>query len=190
MLENQNSRILMTIILLFFTVTANAWWWTSDQNESSGEITELQWEDLIPEGFIPAANPLDTMSTEQIDKLFNGSEASLQRIEEIEEMLAYAPTDKSLNGKLVKIPGYIVPLDFDGQTQMNEFLIVPYFGACIHSPPPPANQVVHATTNELVTVEDPYAPVWAIGILSSETSKSDLAEAGYLLKVNKLLPYE
>ena len=51
---------------------------------------------------------------------------------------------KTLDGQTVKIPGYVVPLEAI-QDAMREFLLVPYFGACIHSPPPPANQIVHVT---------------------------------------------
>ncbi|MDX2180028.1 MAG: DUF3299 domain-containing protein [Bryobacteraceae bacterium] len=49
---------------------------------------------------------------------------------------------KAIDGKTVRVPGYIVPLD-DDSNQLTEFLLVPYMGACIHTPPPPANQMVY-----------------------------------------------
>jgi hypothetical protein len=49
---------------------------------------------------------------------------------------------KAIDGKPVRVPGYIVPLD-DDANQLSEFLLVPYMGACIHTPPPPANQMVY-----------------------------------------------
>ena len=48
---------------------------------------------------------------------------------------------RDLNGKEVRIAGYLVPLGLDG-TKIKEFLIAPFLGACIHVPPPPANQLV------------------------------------------------
>ena len=52
-----------------------------------------------------------------------------------------SPSLKALDGKLVKIPGYMVPLEDDSEV-VSEFLLVPYVGACIHTPPPPPNQIV------------------------------------------------
>ncbi|MFT4726819.1 MAG: hypothetical protein ACI9UN_001314 [Granulosicoccus sp.] len=177
-------------VVVLGTTAAQAWWWNSDKNWDDESITEISWEQLIPEGFRPVQSPLENMSREQLDKLFDGSEESETEIAEIEEMMAYAPVVESLNGKQVKLPGYVVPLDFDGQSKMKEFLLVPYYGACIHTPPPPANQVVHANAQEAIVVEDTYMPVWAIGTLSTETVKSNLAESGYRLKVERIEPYE
>jgi hypothetical protein len=47
-----------------------------------------------------------------------------------------------LEGTKIRVPGYIVPLEDETQT-LTEFLLVPYMGACIHTPPPPANQMIY-----------------------------------------------
>jgi hypothetical protein len=49
-----------------------------------------------------------------------------------------APTNPAVEGMKARLPGYVVPLDTQ-PAGIKEFLLVPYFGACIHSPPPPAN---------------------------------------------------
>ncbi|MFT6303555.1 MAG: hypothetical protein ACI9XK_001736 [Granulosicoccus sp.] len=184
-------QLFITVIaVLLGTTAAQAWWWDLDEKWDDESTTEISWEQLIPEGFRPVQSPLENMSREQLDKLFDGSEESEIEIAEIEEMMAYAPVVESLDGKRVKLPGYVVPLDFDGQSKMKEFLLVPYYGACIHTPPPPANQVVHANAQEAIVVEDTYMPVWAIGTLSTETIKSNLAESGYRLKIERVEPYE
>ena len=72
---------------------------------------------------------------------------------------------------------------------MSEFLLVPYMGACIHTPPPPANQVVFADTGAPIELTNPYDPIWAIGTLRAVTVNSNLAEAGYRLDVEEVLPY-
>lgn len=179
-------------VAAFVAMSAQAFFWNS-QSEEDAETASARvigWEDLVPEGFTPAANPLDQMSNEQVDKLFDGSEESKKELDEIQEMLAYAPTVAALDGEQVKLPAYVVPLDYDGQTNLKEFLLVPYYGACIHTPPPPANQVVHANSEQTITIEDTYNPVWAIGTMKTETVLSDLAEAGYQLDVQRIEPYD
>ncbi len=177
------------VLMIGIVASVQAWWWKSDDAADDASVTELQWDDLVPEGFEPVQSPLGNMTQEQIDKLFDNSEESNRELEEIQEMMAYAPTVPALDGQRVKLPGYVVPLDFDGQTQLSEFLLVPYYGACIHTPPPPANQVVHANAIESITVENTYEPVWAIGTMRTETIQSNLAEAGYIIDIDKVIPY-
>jgi hypothetical protein len=184
-----SALILSTILLLAVVTAGKAWWWNSDDKPEATEVTEVYWEDLVPEDFVPVQDPLVEMTREEIDKLFDGSEESNKQIEEIQEMMAYAPIVPELNNQRVKIPGYIVPLDFDGQTELSEFLLVPYYGACIHTPPPPANQVVHAISESTVTVENTYNPVWAVGTLKTQTVHSNLAEAGYKIDIEFIEPY-
>ena len=174
------------------TFTAgHAWWGKLDRAEDAQtDAAEVSWDDLVPEGFEPPENPLAEMTREQIDKLFDGSEESSRELAKLEEDMAYAPTVAGLDGKKVKIPGYVVPLEFDGQTELNEFLLVPYYGACIHTPPPPANQVVHALPQSPITVENTYDPVFAIGVIRTKTSSTNLAETGYTLEIEKVVPYE
>lgn len=186
----RKNLIITVALVVLGSTAAQAWWWDSDENSDDETATEISWEQLIPEGFSPVQSPLENMSREQLDKLFDGSEESEKEIAEIEEMMAYAPVVENLDGQRVRLPGYVVPLDFDGQSKMKEFLLVPYYGACIHTPPPPANQVVHANAQEAIVVEDTYMPVWAIGTISTETVKSNLAESGYRLKVERIEPYE
>ena len=179
--------------VLFFGVAGYAGWWPFDKKEGSYkqdlELTEIDWDDLIPDDFIQPENPFESMSSEQIDKLMDGSDESNATLEKLEKEFNYAPVVDELHGKRVKIAAYITPLEFDGQTRLSEFLLVPYVGACMHTPPPPANQVVHAVPYETVELKSIYDPVWAIGRIRTETVKSDLAESGYRLDVEEILPY-
>jgi hypothetical protein len=96
-----------------------------------------------------------------------------------------APVVASLDGKRVHIGGYIVPLDFDA-TRVKEFLLVPFVGACIHVPPPPANQIVYVKTEAGFDVQGTFDPVWVTGILKVTTAFTGLAEAGYSLEAEKV----
>ena len=176
-----------------FSVSAYSAWWSfskdEDQAASLPDATEIEWQDLVPDDFVPPENPYITMSQEEIDRLMDGSEESNAEVARITEELSYAPVVSELDGKRIKLPAYITPLEYDGSALIKEFLLVPYVGACIHVPPPPANQIVHAEAREAVQFNGMYEPVWAIGTIRAETITSDLAESGYRLDVEELLPY-
>lgn len=59
---------------------------------------------------------------------------------------------QALDGKVVRIAAFIVPLEDDMQ-ESDEFLLVPYFGACVHTPPPPPNQMVYVKMRGNKTVK-------------------------------------
>ena len=86
---------------------------------------------------------------------------------------------EALDGELVKLPGFIVPLEVTDDGKVSEFLLVPYFGACIHYPPPPPNQIVYVTSDEPIELESTWAPIWATGVLATETRTSQYAAASY-----------
>ncbi len=76
-------------------------------------------------------------------------------------------------GKDVRIPGYVLPLEFEGQ-KVTSFLLVPYAGACIHTPPPPANQMVHVVYPDGIEVTGLFTPVWVEGKINAELSVRDV----------------
>ena len=75
-------------------------------------------------------------------------------------------------GKNVRIPGYVLPLELVSG-KATEFLLVPTVGACIHTPPPPGNQIIHVKFSDGIEISQLYTPVWVSGELETEiTSKS------------------
>ncbi len=178
------------LFIAFVTTSLYAWWpFSSDSETPDAELVEVWWEDLIPADFVQPENPFATMPQEEIDKLMDGSDESNAEIARIEAEFSIAPVVEDLDGKRVKIPAYVTPLEFDGQSFMKEFLLVPYVGACMHTPPPPSNQIVHAQSPEAIEIPNIYDAVWAIGTLRTKTVQSDLAESGYQLEVEQILPY-
>ncbi|NOT72608.1 MAG: DUF3299 domain-containing protein [Hyphomicrobium sp.] len=85
-----------------------------------------------------------------------------------------------LDGKRVRIGGYIVPLDFEA-TNVKEFLLVPFVGACIHVPPPPANQIVYVKVEKGFEVSGTFDPISVVGTMKTTTAFTGLADAGYTL---------
>jgi len=193
MIIRKSLLALVAVFAIVFSLTSQSNWWPfskdNDAATAQAEITDILWDDLIPDDFIQPENPYITMSQEEIDKLMDGSDESNAEIARLEEAYYYAPVVDDLDGKRIKMPAYITPLEFDSQSKIKEFLLVPYVGACIHVPPPPANQVVHAEIAEAVQYPGMYEPVWAIGTIHTETVQSELAESGYRLEVEELLPY-
>ena len=101
----------------------------------------------------------------------------------------YFPVNKALNGKLIKMPGYMVPMEYDAD-EIREFMLAPFLGACVHVPPPPPNQLVYVTIKKTMHFEDLYKPVWVIGRMSTDAKDSELAYAGYTLTATSVEPYE
>jgi hypothetical protein len=105
----------------------------------------------------------------------------------------------ALDGQRIRMPGYVLPLEFEG-TQVIEFLLVPFVGACIHTPPPPPNQIVHVRLDKGIKDWGLFHPVWVTGDMSVQASTqslflvdgSDDINVGYSMRtrVKDVEPYQ
>jgi hypothetical protein len=104
------------------------------------------------------------------------AEAILARRKQINEhrKLKAQSVNAELDGQVVRMPGYLLPLEFSGK-EITEFLLVPYVGACIHSPPPPPNQIVHVKAGKPVANLAVFAPVWVTGRMSTNAVRKSLS---------------
>lgn len=127
---------------------------------------EITWEELIPEGWVPPAV--------EIDHFFDAPPPAAASA-------ADTPIVVEMDQVRVRLPGYLVPLDVEGES-LRTFLMVPYFGACIHVPPPPPNQVVYVEMPEAVSLEDPYGAHWVTGVMTTQASSTSMAEASYSMR--------
>jgi uncharacterized protein len=66
---------------------------------------------------------------------------------------------------------------------------VPYFGACIHTPPPPANQIIHVTAVKPYKSDQPIEAVWVSGPMETVRSETGLGAAGYRMRAEAIAPY-
>lgn len=148
---------------------------------------ETQWAELVPESWHP-------------EKLFEGldldsvsdSDPRVQKIfEAFMEEWKNAPANEKMDGQLIKIPGFIAPLDWEGDTELKEFLLVPYFGACIHLPPPPPNQIIYVKLEKPLKGLRAMDTIWAYGTISIEKNDSgSMGASGYSMKVDKVESYQ
>lgn len=98
-------------------------------------------------------------------------------------------TLKALDGKRVRVPGFIVPLD-DADEEGAEFLLVPYYGACVHTPPPPPNQMafVKMVGDKSVKLAL-FDAVWMEGTLRITNYDSPYGQVGYTIEGLSMKPY-
>lgn len=88
----------------------------------------------------------------------------------------------------VKLAGYMTPFNVEeGKTR--SFLLVPYVGACIHVPAPPANQIVLVETKEPIEVKELWEPFEAVGMLRVENISTGLAEVSYTMELDRIEPF-
>ncbi|MGC4028490.1 MAG: DUF3299 domain-containing protein [Steroidobacteraceae bacterium] len=99
-------------------------------------------------------------------------------------------TNGKLNGTFVKVPGFVVPLTLSQQGTVSEFLLVPYFGACIHVPPPPPNQIVYVKLDKPARIGTIWDPYWITGVLTTAKKDTNMASAAYTLAGERLEPYK
>ena len=154
--------------------------------DEQGSVVQLNWEDLIPADF----NPNELFAEYDLETLDDDDPRAREILERMQEEWRHAPVVESLHGRRVKLPGFVIPLEGDGR-QVSEFLLVPYFGACIHVPPPPSNQIVYVKAGrEGTAVRNMYDTVWVTGTLITERRNNPLGDAGYTLEAERIEPYE
>lgn len=152
------------------------------------DVLELVWDDLIPDDYV-MENPLKDLSDEEYSNLADGSEEAERLMSELRAAWDNAPVVEKLDGQTIRLPGFVVPLDFEAE-KIREFLLVPYFGACIHVPPPPANQIVFVKSDKGIEIERLYDAVIIQGRMETTAVSSALAQAGYTLHATHVSPYE
>jgi hypothetical protein len=142
--------------------------------------TELRWDDLVPKGWDPSKAMRDKGIT-NLAMLNDGDPKTQALMNQMRESWDNAPTEPSLDGARVRLPGYIVPLE-ETAAGHTEFLLVPYFGACIHTPPPPANQIVMVVPAKPAAGFRSMDTVWVNGVLKATRSNTAMGSSGYRLE--------
>jgi hypothetical protein len=138
----------------------------------AGPVRTLEWVDLVPAD--ARADYTAEPNAASHGYLGEGGPPALQQS-------VNAPVNPELDGKRVKIPGFIVPLDVARDGTVSEFFLVPYFGACIHVPPPPPNQIVYVTTPKGIALDSIYEAYWITGTMKLQNKSTRLGAAAYSL---------
>jgi uncharacterized protein len=142
-------------------------------------VLQVDWDELLPPG---AADHADTSPPPpQHNYLGESAPAAKQT--------GSSAVNPDLHGLMLRIPGFIVPLDLDTAGRVGEFFLVPYYGACIHVPPPPPNQIVYVRASKPFLVKDGTDAYWITGQMRIERKHTDLASASYSLAASKIERY-
>ena len=149
-----------------------------------GPVRTIGWEQLIPAGW----DPYTDLKALNLDKLRDNDPKAEEALKKMRQMWDNAPVNPAMLGQNVRLPGYLVPLE-DLPEGIKEFLLVPYFGACVHSPPPPANQIVHVLLDKPVKRFRSMDTVWITGALSATKTDSHMGVAGYRMDAKAVVPY-
>ncbi|WOI52343.1 DUF3299 domain-containing protein [Parvularcula sp. LCG005] len=136
----------------------------------------ISWSDLIPADAAPGAEddtPVD----------HDGAGPAKQ--------VGSADPVMDFDQQTIRMPGFMLPLDYSDKGEVTSFLLVPYYGACIHVPPPPPNQIVYVDTKAApVQAKGLWDPVWVIGTMQVKMNKNGLGDAAYTLLLDEMMPYD
>ena len=149
-----------------------------------GAPRTITWDALVPAGWDPFKDFKD-LNFQMLD---DGDPRAAAMMKKMRDVWDNAPVNTALVGQSVRIPGFIVPLE-DSKEGLKEFLLVPYFGACIHSPPPPANQIVHVLPKSPAKGFRSMDAVWITGTLSTGRTDSYMGAASYRIESVSVVPY-
>ncbi len=190
-------RLVLALLLLFAAAGIAPAALAADEGRVAGAYQELEWIDLLPQEDLDALmNP-----PQYIDEIVDGSEedvlaSQLSAAENElaggrwEEALVSTRVVESLDGAAIRLPGFIVPLEFGEDERVTKFFLVPYFGACLHMPPPPPNQIVYAEFADGLELASIYNPFWLEGKLATTLTENEVARSAYYMAVDRLEPFE
>ena len=169
--------LLLTLILLL----------SACSGEPSYELDD--WSKLIDPSFDQAK--IVSFYKQKVSKVKEGSKEERAIYAQMQKALKAAGNNKAVDGKTVKLSGYIVPIDIDGE-MVNKFLFFPNAAACIHVPASPANQTIFVTTKKGkgVMMEDAYENITVWGTLKLQHTEVANGTASYVIDdaISKVRP--
>lgn len=165
--------------------------------KESVDYKVLEWTDLIPKNELKILmNP-----PEYLNDVEDGSEADriLSKIQAQFEIDKNDPYQRALvstnivtemDGEFIRLPGFVVPIEFgDEEFEITQFFLVPFFGACVHLPPPPPNQIVFVDYPEGLTLKSLYDAFWLSGKMITTLTENETATSAYTMKLDKIEAY-
>ncbi|NBV88847.1 MAG: DUF3299 domain-containing protein [Betaproteobacteria bacterium] len=150
----------------------------------------ISWDDLMNVKWAKEIQA-EMLMLGRLGFLKDGSQQAEQAMSRIRQKWDAAPVVETYAGQRIKIVGYVVPLEASRDVK-REFLLVPYFGACIHSPPPPANQIILVSPAEdsaISRVPESMSTVWVEGVLQVNRTTTSQGVTGYQIQAERVSPY-
>ena len=170
------------------------------EKRPKSDFKTVEWIDLMPKEDLDAQlNPpsyitdiIDGSIEDQISsQIQNSMESSIEAANQdrYQQALASTIVVPEMTDKAIRIPGFIVPVEFDDQQIITQFFLVPFFGACLHLPPPPPNQIIFVNYPEGIKLDALYDPFWISGVLKTSLIENKIATATYSLDMQYFEEY-
>ncbi len=154
-------------------------------SSSPSGYKETGWDDLLPKNW----DPMKELRALNLGTFSDADPRATKALQKMRELWDRAPVEESLRGERIRIAGFMVPLERKGH-RVTEFLLVPYFGACIHVPPPPANQIIHVVTSKPLKDAEAMNTFWVSGTMDIDHTDSAWGASGYKMKADLVTPYK
>ena len=177
-------RRLLSLIFLAALIGLQPW---AISAQPAAPIKTITWDDLLPTHWANEIK-LQMAAVGRLGFLVDGSEQANEAMQQLRKKWDNAPIDPTHINSAIRIAGYVVSLDAN-RKQISEFLLVPYFGACIHLPPPPANQIILVRLKKPTSKLASMDTVWVQGTLREARVDTGLAVTGYTLEGSISEPY-
>ena len=184
---------------LQYLIILSVLWFASANAEVDNEpnYLEIEWVELIPKDDLDAlltppeylSNIQDGSEQDSVEALSNAAVQDLTT-QRFQQALTSVRVIDKFNNQAVKIPGFVVPLRTDEQQRVTEFFIVPYFGACLHMPPPPPNQMIHSKAETGIELAQLTEPFWFEGVIHIETISNITGTSAYGMTLDNIQAYE
>jgi hypothetical protein len=145
----------------------------------------ITWDELVPKDW----DPMKEFKGTDMSMFGDGDPRAQAALKKMREVWDNAPVNPAIVGQAVRIPGFVVPLE-ESKEGVKEFLLVPYFGACIHSPPPPSNQIIHVLPHSAAKGVKSMDAVWISGTLVTVKTESYMGAASYRVEATLVEPYQ
>lgn len=137
---------------------------------------EIEWDDLLPPG-LPYSEIIGQGELDAVNDTWNPIyDANAVKLNE------------NLNESYIKMPGFIIPFDASAEG-VTSFMLVPYVGACLHTPPPPANQLVMVNATQPWPGDQLWDPVWVTGTMRTQLQSTKLGQTGYSISADEMEVY-
>ena len=183
------ARITLVVITAFCLITF--------ASSAAAQYREVEWTELMPKEDLAALldppdflNGIEDGSQQDSVAALNQRDITDQKAERYRDALSSTRPIAEFDQQAIRIPGYIVPLAQNEQRRVTSFFVVPYFGACLHMPPPPPNQILFVNYPQGIELQNLQQPFWFEGKLNIEISKHDLGTSAYTLHVDNYQLYE
>ena len=187
----------VTKVLTCLIISLASLIFTCESEAQNSSYEEVEWTQLMPKDDLDALlNPpeylydIEDGSEEDTLENLDAKPFENEKDKRYQQALSSARVIESYNNKSIRIPGFIVPLESEEGKRITEFFVVPYFGACLHLPPPPPNQIIYVNFEQGVELESLYDAFWFEGKLTINTVENELGTSAYQFKLDRVLPYE